>query len=155
RKYDLARGRFFTEVEAARGAQIAVLGASTAQSLFPDGGALGQRIAVDQVPFEVVGVLAAKGQAGPESRDAVVFVPLVAAQYRLVGGQTVGSISVEARSFDRMADARAEVAAVLARRHRIPPGGDPDFVVNSQTDLLATSTGVADTFTVLLGGIAG
>ena len=155
RKYDLAQGRFFSDAEAVTGALVAVLGASTAQSLFPDGNAVGQPLVIDQIPFEVIGVLAAKGLSGPENRDAIVFVPIVAAQYRLIGSQSVSSINIEARSLALMSDAKEEITSLLSRRHAITDGAAADFSVNSQEDVLATSSGIADTFTLLLAGIAG
>src|SRR6185436_16226583 len=57
RTWNVAEGSFFTEQEVRGAAQVAVLGATVAESLFPDGGAVGRTVRLKNVPFKVVGVL--------------------------------------------------------------------------------------------------
>ena len=59
----VAEGREFTAQEVQGGAAVAVLGKTAATNLFPDGSAIGQRIRVNSVPIEVIGILESKGQS--------------------------------------------------------------------------------------------
>jgi putative ABC transport system permease protein len=51
--------------------------------------------------------------------------------------------------------AQEEISEVLRRRHRIAPGADDDFEIFNQAEIIQTVTQVTQTFTILLGSIAG
>ncbi len=76
RDMGIGRGRFLQDHEAARGAQVAVIGADLADELFPGADALGQVIRVAGRRFEVVGVQARLGSSGGTSLDRSVWMPL-------------------------------------------------------------------------------
>jgi ABC-type antimicrobial peptide transport system permease subunit len=95
-----------------------------------------------------------KGATGFQNRDDVVFVPLTTAQRRLFGVTYVRSIYVQARTADDMPGIQEALSTLLRERHRIPPGRDDDFIVRSQADILQALTGVSQTMTLLLGGVA-
>jgi len=62
--WHVTEGREFPAQEVQGGAAVAVLGKTAAANLFPDGRAIGQRIRVNSVPLEVIGILESKGQSG-------------------------------------------------------------------------------------------
>ena len=62
--WKVEEGREFSAQEVQGGAAVAVLGKTAAANLFPAGGAVGQRIRVNSVPMEVIGILEPKGQSG-------------------------------------------------------------------------------------------
>src|SRR5690606_231077 len=78
RNWAVARGRPFEAGEVEGGAKVIVLGQTVVDNLF---GAfadpIGQVVRVNRVPFEVIGVLAEKGQSpfGTDNDD-VAFVPV-------------------------------------------------------------------------------
>jgi putative ABC transport system permease protein len=81
----LASGRFLAPLDLEDRKRVAVLGATVARVLFPFGDARGERVALGDDWFEVVGVLeeraAARGRPGPiRTRDVnrCVFVPWLA-----------------------------------------------------------------------------
>ena len=79
-------GVFFDETDVRSLRKVAVLGATVAANLFPEGDAVGQRIQLRNVPFTVVGVLEEKGQtASGNDQDDVVLVPYSTMQTRLAG----------------------------------------------------------------------
>ena len=69
RNYDVSDGQFFSATQIQSGAKVMVLGKTVADYLFPDGGAVGQRITIRNIPMEIVGVLTEKGQSAVGGED--------------------------------------------------------------------------------------
>jgi len=151
----LARGRLFSVGEERGRRRVAVLGARVGERLnVPTEALLGRTIRIRGIPFEVIGILAEKGEQGWMNPDETIYVPLSTAQFRLFGDERVSSILVQATSEDAMDAAVAEIDAKLRRAHRIQPGEPSDFTVRNQTTLLSTLSEATKTFTMLLAGIA-
>ncbi len=160
RSFTVAEGDFVTQENLAARSLVAVLGASTAQTLFGESDPVGQTIRVNQVNLKVAGVLAAKGSQAQGNQDDVVYVPLTTAQTRLnrnrtaSGGSTVSQINVQL--VDDTSSARnAAVQAIgelLRERHRV---AQDDFTIRSQQDLLATANQITGFITLFLGSVAG
>jgi putative ABC transport system permease protein len=154
RNFKAARGQFITDADMRSRAKVALLGHTVATRLFPETEAIGQQIKIRGITFTVIGILEEKGATGFFDRDDIVLVPLSTAQRRLFGVRNVGSIQVQVVTEDRMPAAQDALTALMRKRHRLAPNQDNDFTIRSQADLLQTLTGVAQTMTVLLGGIA-
>ncbi len=72
-------GRFFSEAESVRGAQVIILGADVAESLFPDGRAIGKEVRLYGKRFRVIGVLEKIGGGlMGDSHDGNAFLPATA-----------------------------------------------------------------------------
>ena len=155
----IASGRMFDDAEARQGKKVAVIGQTVVNELFPNTDPLGQRIRVGEVPFEVVGILASKGQSGfGQDQDDIVLGPLEAVRSRIVGrrvkGNTVQSIYVKAASPDDLDTVQDDVTNLLRDRHRIREGEDNDFSVQNLASILAASQATVQTFTILLAAVA-
>jgi putative ABC transport system permease protein len=155
RRRTLASGRSFTAAEAARGADVVVLGPETASELFSAGNPVGRTVSVDGTALTVIGVLAESGASSDDSNeDDLTVVPLATAQR--VTGSTSTSLSavyVEARSADLLSAAYQEVDAALQTSHDVT-SADKDFSIATQDALLQTANSTNRTMTILLGGIA-
>jgi putative ABC transport system permease protein len=159
RDLTIASGRMFDEQEARQGKKVAVIGQTVVDELFPSGDPLGQRIRVGTVPFEVIGVLASKGQSGVgQDQDDIVLGPLQAVRSRIVGrrvrGNAVQSIYVKAASADELDTVQEDVTNLLRERHRIRQGEDDDFNVQNLASILEASQAAVQTFTFLLAAVA-
>jgi len=154
--HKLAAGRLFTIGEEHGRRRVAVLGARAGERIGePDATRLlGKRIQIRGVPFEVIGVLEARGEQGFFSPDEAIFVPLATAQFRVFGTDRISAIYVQARSERDMDRAIATIDRVLRRQHRIRPGEPSDFNVRNQAALLTTFQETTRTFSFLLAGIA-
>lgn len=71
----LALGRFVTEADERRAADVVVIGWSIADALFPFEDPLGKRITLAGRRYTVIGVLEEQGATGFESTDAHVLLP--------------------------------------------------------------------------------
>jgi putative ABC transport system permease protein len=161
RNANIDQGDFISDAQVTGRSLVAVLGATVATNLFGDAGsAIGQTIRVGGVPVKVIGVLVAKGGSGFGNQDDEMIVPITTAQTRLIGGRRFGSstsvntINVEVASASQITQVSADISDVLRQRHNVLAGAE-DFTVQSQADILSTLTGVTNTLTLFLGGIAG
>ena len=111
------------------------------------------------MPFEVIGVLESKGQAGfGQDQDDIVLGPLAAVRSRIVGrrirGDAVQTIYVKAATADDLDKVQEDVTNLMREQHRIKPGEDDDFQTQNMASILAASQAAVATFTVLLAAVA-
>jgi putative ABC transport system permease protein len=148
-------GRMFTVGDDAGRRLVAVLGASIPTMFNANAAAMiGQDIQIRGIPFQIVGVLGAKGTSGFENQDEQVLIPLTTARYRIFGTDRLRDITVQVGSPDSMNIAMLEIERVLRKTHQIRPGDDNDFQIRNRMDFLSTFEETTKTFTYLLAGIA-
>ncbi len=154
--HEVTHGRFFNEGEVQGRRRVAVLGYSVPEALStPPELLIGKTIQMSGQPFEVIGVLAEKGEAAWIRPDEQVFVPVTTAMYRLFGGRDrLSSIYAATSSPEELDLAYGEIDRILRREHRIRPGDEADFNIRNSADLLSTFNETNQTFTYLLAGIA-
>ncbi|MBI3975159.1 MAG: ABC transporter permease [Armatimonadetes bacterium] len=154
RNWEPVEGAFFGEEEMRSRGRVAVLGKTVAESLFPEADPIGQPIRINRVIFQVIGVMASKGASTFADRDDIVFIPLSSAQKRVFGVDHVRALYVKVRALEQMEAVLGQVESLLLGRHRIADGGEPDFLIRNQADVVQAFQGVNRTITVLLAIIA-
>jgi putative ABC transport system permease protein len=75
RALNLASGRFYNAEDEIQHARVAVIGSEAKEKLFSGRNALGERIRIDGLSVEVVGILSPKMQAGDDNINRVVYLP--------------------------------------------------------------------------------
>jgi putative ABC transport system permease protein len=155
RDWDLQSGSFFTDNDVRGLRKVAVIGATVADNLFPGTDPVGSQIQIRNVPFDIVGVLAKKGQnAGGQDQDDIIIIPYTTAQARLSGNTRIWQILVSATSQQDIAAAQQEATAIMRESHKIPEGDDVDFTVRNQTEIANAAQGTTKIMTYLLASIA-
>ncbi len=155
RNYEVAQGSFFSQRDMKVKAKVAVLGQTIVDELFPGQNPVGSRIRIGDIPFKVIGVLSEKGQSSTgDDQDDIVFVPSTTALYRMSDGKTVHDIMASATSELAMDQAKAEIASILRKNHRIATGDDDDFEIRDQAEIVSMATQVTGTLTMLLSAVA-
>jgi len=155
RSWPVAQGRFFTQSEVDQRAKVAVLGDTVNTNLFPGGGAVGSTVIIKNVPFRVVGVLAAKGQSGfGQDQDDVVMVPITTLQDRLTGQSWVNTIFVSAATSEGVAGVADATERLLRLRHHLAAAQPDDFSVRNIADVQQVRLATSATQALLLAGIA-
>ena len=156
RNISVQYGAWFTSDQQDTGGRVAVLGPTTAETLFGDASAaVGQKIRVNAQPFTVIGVTVAKGSNGNSSQDDAVYIPFTTFQAHLSKSTGVSMIYVEAKSQAVMTQVEADMTSLLMTRHKIAADGTADFRIMNQEDIASTLSTVTTTLTILLGSIAG
>ncbi len=151
-------GQPFNAAEVQRQAHVALIGTEVAQNLFPGSRAMDRTLAIDGVPFTVVGELNPAGSSANANQDNLVLIPISVAE-GLFGSrgpyaQSLSQILLSATGPSTMSAAYQEADSLLLELHQLPNPSAADFTITPQTSLLATASSVSKTMTVLLGGIA-
>lgn len=159
RSFEVAKGRFISDLDLSRNAQVVVLGDTLKTRLFEDEPALGQSLRVGGVNFNVIGVLEKKGSNLGLDYDDAVMVPITTQANRLARGERspygidVSFITVSARDRESMATAEFQITNLLRLRHNIRD--DDDFYISSQDTLLTIASTITGALTLMLAAIAG
>jgi len=159
RSWPAARGTLFTVSDVEGSTKVILLGQTVAERLFGQGvDPVGQQVRVRNVPFQVVGVLAAKGQSPVgQDFDDVVFVPYTTFSAKLQGGLKnllAGTIFVGATGPQTTALAESQVRSLLRDRHRLAEKADDDFSIRNLAETASAAEEGARTLTTLLAAIA-
>jgi putative ABC transport system permease protein len=158
----LSHGAYFDEAHLQSGARVVLLGSVVYKKLFPDGGdPVGEEIRLNNIAFEVIGVLAERTGGAEGSDDDVITMPISTARNRLFPRRTVKGeprvdvILIQARDKDSIDALTAQASDLLRERHNIQFKGEEDFSIASQRDLLNTIGQVTGAITIFLAAIAG
>jgi putative ABC transport system permease protein len=156
RQFRVGAGRFFDAEEVHNAQRVAVVGQTVLTKVSAGRELIGETIRINNVSFEVIGILERKGinYAGVDEDDQIL-IPVSTALRRLFNQTHLSNLYVQARDEGDMARAMEQVAAILRERHRIRPGQPDDFTIQAQTDLLAAAEETSQTFSLLLVGVAG
>nr|WP_144052128.1 ABC transporter permease [Gloeocapsa sp. PCC 73106] len=157
RSFNLAEGRFISEVDIQRNNRVAVIGSEIAERFFPNQSSLGKQLRIKNISWEVIGVMEPKGSFLGENQDEIVYLPLTTMGNQIVGntspyGLQVSFISVAAKE-NKFSAAQFQIENLLRLRHKIV--GEDDFYVQSQKDILEIIGKVTQGLTLMLAAISG
>jgi putative ABC transport system permease protein len=156
KNYAIPYGRMFTPGDDEARQRYAVLGWAVPRMLGGNSaGMINQTLQIRGINFEIVGVLSEKGSAGGWiNPDEQILIPLQTAKYRVFGSDRLRSMSVQVAEGVPIQQGMVDLERILRREHRIRPGGENDFTIRNQQDLLATQQQTTQVFTTLLASIA-
>jgi putative ABC transport system permease protein len=157
----VAVGSFFDERSIELRSREAVLGHRVAQRLFPNGAnPIGQRIRINGIGFQVIGVMAERGGSFASNEDDQIFVPLTTAQDRLFPPAQnvtrrvdVTVVYIQARDEKSIDDLIDQVTALLRQRNGLTYQ-DNNFTIVTQQDLVSSFATITGAITIFLGAIA-
>ena len=157
KSWQMKYGAFFTPQDVQAAAKVCTLGLNVANNLFgEDVDPTGAEIRIRNQIFRVLGVMGPKGASSSgQNQDDQILAPYTTVQKKLQGNEWLTYILASTKSADQMSEASAAIATVMRVQHKIEPGDDDDFRVQSQDDLVALRSEQANTMTNLLAGIAG
>ncbi|MDN2680141.1 MacB family efflux pump subunit [Janthinobacterium sp. SUN033] len=149
--WPVAKGGFFTEEDEREMATVAVLGAHLAEKLMPDvANPVGQSILIGNVPFQVIGVMSAKGAlTGEKDEDDVLLLPFSTAGIRVFGQREPTYTVMAVADVKRVTEVEAAVDATMFERHRIR-----DYGISNAAASIAAEAKTQDNMTVMLSLIA-
>jgi putative ABC transport system permease protein len=155
----VAQGAAFTADDENQGRRVVVIGQTVAEDLFPGVDPINKQVTVGGSLFTVVGVLAEKSSTGFQDANDTAVAPLSAVRQVLTGYGALNSILVEAKTPDKVDAVQSEVATILNERMNISAtaassSNSTPYRIQNASQLLATQTETADTFTTLLGAVA-
>ena len=157
RRWEFTLGAPFGERDVRTAGKVAIIGNTVATRLFGEPSlAMGQTIRIRKVPLTVVGVLAVKGASimGSDQDDTIVL-PYTTAMKRILGAKTLQRITLGVEKGKPLAGVQNALNELLAQRHRVGPGQEPDFIVRGQDEIATMASSASEAMTKLLAAIAG
>jgi putative ABC transport system permease protein len=156
--WQLRRGGFFTDRDVSSAAKVCVIGHTIVEKLFQTADPVGKTIRIKNIPFQIIGVLEAKGtDAVGNDKDNIIIAPYTTVRKRLQGSsfRNVDAIFVSARSAAQIPEAEEEIKQLLYERHRIRMGDPADFEMRDIAEVAKVMGNVTGIMTLLLASIAG
>ncbi|MGB5474042.1 MAG: ABC transporter permease, partial [Gammaproteobacteria bacterium] len=153
--WTLAKGREFSPSELRAGAAVCILGEGVRKELFGSQDAIGEKLRLNKLSCQVIGLLEAKGQsAGGRDQDDLVVIPLRTFWRRVAGKQDVQMIYVSAREGASTSKVQRDIELLMRERRRITANEDDDFNVRDMKEIAEALTGTTRVLTTLLGAVA-
>jgi putative ABC transport system permease protein len=157
KRWRMAEGAFLSDDHVQHIDSVAVLGETVRRQLFGATDPLGRLIRVNNMTFQVIGVLAPKGQSGSgQDQDDTILMPWTTAQKKIRGRNYgwLDDILCSAVSRETVNPAIDEVTALLRQRHHIRPGEDDDFNIRRPDEVINASIQASTTLEILLIALA-
>ncbi len=119
RAMSLDAGRFYNGQDEAQHARVAVIGKEAKDKLFSGRNAIGERIRVNGISFEVIGVYSPKMEEGDNNINRLIFIPFTTMS-DLMDTHYLGSIwfNYETNDYERI---EQSVRNVMAAQHKFSP----------------------------------
>jgi putative ABC transport system permease protein len=160
REWKIADGRSLTATDVSGSSKVALLGTTVAEQLCPGQSPVGLELRIKRLPFQVVGLLAGKGQTPiGTDQDDLVMVPLTTAKKRLLGasklsGKIVSMIVVKMHDWASPSDALQQVRMLIRQRHRLSSGDADDFSIRNLAEFIQARAESQETMSLLLSIVA-
>ncbi len=159
RDVPVAEGTFFTDKDLDRKNKVVVLGAGVATDLFgEDAAVVGQTVTIGNTRYKVIGVMEEKGVVGDVDYDGIVYLPItvVFQKYTIskLATDSVRTIYIEVADQTAIDPTIEKVTNLLAKRHDVTIAS-PDFMIQTQQDIISTQEATTETFRDLLAWVAG
>lgn len=155
RSWAVQNGRLFNASELRSGAAVCIIGATVQTKLFGNQTAVGQRIRLQKIACEVIGVMEAKGQSTMGTdQDDLVLMPLRTFQRRIAGNTDVNMIQVSAQKGVSTEKVQRDIERLLHELRHIPANSENDFNVMDMKEITKMLTNTTKVLTGLLGAVA-
>ncbi len=157
KKWDVALGTPFTPEDVDQSASKILIGQTVRERLIGGEDPVGLLVRTGAQVFEVVGVLAPKGQSGDgRDQDDWILLPYTTAQTKLRGKGPLwlDDILCSAVSPAAVNPAIDRIFALIRERHHIYPGDEDDFNIRRPDEILKAQIDASDTLAALLLSVA-
>jgi putative ABC transport system permease protein len=148
-------GRQFSDSELRSGAAVCIVGETVRKKLFGGQEAVGEKIRLQKLSCEVIGLLEGKGQSTMGmDQDDIVVIPLSAYQRRIAGNQDVGLIQVSVQQGASTDKVQRDIERLMRERRHLSPSDDDNFNVMDMKEIAKMLTGTTQLLTALLSAVA-
>jgi len=154
RNIEIKKGRIFDSVENDTGQRVAIVGKVLVDQIFHGEDPVGYLMRIGGVPFEIVGIMKAKGvDANGVDRDDRILIPIKTAMHRLLRMTFIQKIHIQVTDSARLKSAETEIRDLLRERHRLRDKPD-DFTIQNQAVLIQTERETSRILTLLVASVA-
>ena len=155
RNWTLVAGREFSPAEILAGKSVCIIGETDRRELFGDQVPVGQRIRINKITCEIIGILAPKGVSTfGQDMDELVLMPLKAVQRKIAGNTEVNVIRVLVDRPENIAHVKDLIQRLMREVRHIIPGQVDDFSVEDLQEITQIVTAVTLVLTAFLSAVA-
>ncbi|MFZ6846155.1 ABC transporter permease [Undibacterium sp. RuTC16W] len=157
RNWKVDQGNYFSESDIRGAARMVIIGKKLAEQFFYKANPIGQFVRIDNVPFQVVGVLQGEGRMfdGGDLGE-MVLVPITSARATLMRSpfpRNVHYVVVQGKSDKGMKEAEDDIKDMLRDRHRIRADQVDDFRIDNLASIAETGAKISAGLAAMLGAI--
>jgi putative ABC transport system permease protein len=152
--WPLVSGRVFTRAEEQAGKAVCIIGNTIRTNLFRGGEAVGDRLRVNGISCDVIGILSTRGQGGFGDQDDVIIMPIKQVQRRFTGNRDIRLMLVGVDPAYDGAQVQESIKQVLRERRSITAGKDDDFNIFDTAQISQTLTGITTLLTQIVTAVA-
>jgi len=154
KSWNLLHGNYFGPSDVKRTARVALIGYNIARDLFENSNPVGERLFINRVPFEVIGVLEERGSGlDNTNEDDRVYIPLSSAMRRLGNLDYYDALLFEIPDIKDIPAAESVITDLMRQRNRSSANRPDDFQVQSQRELIDTQLAAADQLGLMVTAI--
>jgi putative ABC transport system permease protein len=166
RNWAAVQGTVFDEDTGNSNAKVAVIGTTVATQLYGTSSPIGRTIRISGQPYEVIGVLASKGQGPMGDYDDNIEIPIKTYQQKLSKGLAKyinGQILISMVTDDVAERTMSSVTGLLRDRHKLDASDEDDFRIRNpaefaqaqqdSTQRIATLLAIVAAVSLFVGGI--
>ena len=166
RNWPAEKGAVFDEDSGDSNAKIAVIGKTVATQLYGGGNPIGQTIRINGQPYDVVGVLASKGQGPMGDNDDTLVIPVKTYQQKIEKGLAKyirGQVLISMTNDDLAERTMSQVTGLIRDRHKLDSSDEDDFRIRNpaefaqaqqdSTQRIATLLAIVAAVSLFVGGI--
>ena len=157
RSWAASQGTVFDEDSGNSNAKVTVIGQTVATQLYGTANPVGQTIRIGGQPYEIVGVLAAKGQGPFGDTDDTLVIPVKTYQQKIekglakyIKGQVLISMTVDELAERTMAG----ITTLMRDRHKLDGSDEDDFRIRNPAEFAQAQQDSTQRITTLLAIVA-
>lgn len=158
--WEIEEGRTFTEREVETYAQVAVLGATVAETIFTDVDPIGKTVVFDEIPFTVIGVMKKNGQGGfGFDMDEGTLIPYTTGKVKMKTGwnsedrRALDHVIIRVADINQIENTKEAITNAVRNTHKIHPLAKDDFQLDDMASWVEQAKEASKTMGILLGVI--
>ncbi len=126
---EVVEGRYFSPLELQQGLQVVILGSKPAETIFPNGDAIGKRITFMGRHFTIIGIFKKQGTAMMDFIDNRIDIPLKTF-IKIYGKNRDFEIGIKAGSKENLDKVRYETEGIMRSLRNVRVWQKNDFSIN-------------------------
>jgi putative ABC transport system permease protein len=158
RNWDVTEGALFDEDTGNGTSKVAIIGKTVAKELYPGAStAVGQIARINGQPYEIVGVLASKGQGPMGDNDDVVIIPIGTYQQKIGRGIAKylrGSVMISMTDDSAAERTMSGITSLLRDRHKLDSSDEDDFRIRNPAEFAKAQQDSTERISTLLAIVA-
>jgi len=136
KNWDIDEGRPITQSDMDNKRDVCVLAAKLAATLFPYGSAVGEKVKLDAINYQVIGVLKPRGLSVSD-QDNFAVVPFSTGATRYGEPWYTWTLLIQADSAESYDDTVEQVRGILRAARKVKPWKEDDFEVFSNESMIS------------------